>query len=107
MSILFCLETLEVKDVIETNLSFVAALSSPATDEKIELEFREILATGVDRRQTSTIITIDIGVIMGKYLIVISKEKFKEKLIKGSSYAITVSLFHHHTMCHLLLTTDH
>lgn len=86
--------SVQVVDIIETATSFVAALESPlgsdaTAADTIELQFRKLS----NKRETpSDVITINISVTAGRYLIVISKEDLRNKLDMGTSYAIEVSL---------------
>ena len=73
-----------VRDITETNASFVAALRSPATDQSVSLVFSEV-------QGSTSSITITVKVVPGKYLLVIPKEELKRNLIPGTTYTILVS----------------
>ena len=87
-----------IKDVIETNSDFVAALDEPTSTETLVIILNEVPDTPVPvpgtplgKRQASNTITIEVDVTQGKFLAVIPKEKLRNQLVKGTSYEMQVS----------------
>ena len=75
-----------LQDMIETESSFVGALTSPITTDTLEITFTEV--SGRRKRQADTR-TIEIAVTPGKYLIEIPRDKLIG--LRGE-YEILVSL---------------